>query len=327
MCVIGALAVGVAAESVEGRDEADRVVLRNERGELAVGKAEKGGIVSLIDRRSGRQLVAERASPRLFTLVLTERASDGKQRTYLSSTDAESVQFTLESAAGSRTLRIHHLNLGGRGVECISTVTVTEGDPYLRWRLSEVRIPDSLVLEDAQFPFIVLRAPLEEGREDLAVLGHTKGGVHHRPSAWKVDETTSAGQPGSMGAQFGCYYDAAGGFYTAALDQRETPKNVWLRRTTEGLEVGWGAPCFASGRFAMDYDVVMAPFAGGGPETPTDWRDAADLYKAWAEKQPWCARRFIERADVPEWLKSGPAWCGSMICGWSRSELTERPRR
>lgn len=307
LCAIGALTMGVPAPSLQGRDEATRVVLRNERLELTVGKAEKGGILSLIDRRSGREMVAQRAWPRLFTLVLTERSSDGRQRLYLSSSDAETVQFSLESAAAAWTLRMHHLNLGGREIECISTVTVTEGDPYLRWRLVEVRLPDALVLEDAQFPFIVLRAPLEEGREDWAVLGHTKGGVHPRPSAWSVDQATSAGQPGSMAAQFGCYYDAVGGFYTAAQDAETYPKNLWLRRTAEGLEMAWGAPCFAGPRFALDYDIVMACFAGADPATPTDWRDAADLYKAWAEQQPWCARRFLERPDAPEWLKSGPA--------------------
>jgi len=304
---IGALAMGSPTLSIEGRDEASRVVLRNERLELTVGKAEKGGILSLIDRRSGRELVAERAWPRLFTLALTQRASDGRQRTYLSSTEAEAVQFTLERLAGSWTLRMHHSNLGGRGIECLSTVTVTEGDPYLRWRLAEVRIPDEWVLEEAQFPFIVLRAPLEEGRKDWAVLGHTKGGVHPQPSAWPVDQATSAGQPGSMAAQFGCYYDAVGGFYTAAQDAQTYPKTLWLRRVPEGLEMAWGAPCFAATRFALEYDLVMTPFAGADPETPTDWRDAADLYKAWAERQPWCAQRFLDRPEVPEWLKSGPA--------------------
>ena len=39
LCMIGTLAMGGSVASVEGRDGAARVVLRNERVELAVGKA------------------------------------------------------------------------------------------------------------------------------------------------------------------------------------------------------------------------------------------------------------------------------------------------
>jgi hypothetical protein len=304
---IAVVACSGSAQAIEAREEPDRVVLSNERVTVALGKAVKGGVVSLVDRRTERELVATQASPRLFTLALTERESDGKQRTYLSSGDAESVEFTLDGQAGARTLRMRYGNLGGRQVSCTCLVSVRESDPYVRFRLTDVVIPEALVLEDAQFPFVVLRAPLGEGHEDLAVLGHTKGGVHHRPSAWKVNQATSAGQPGSMAAQFGCYCDALGGVYTAAEDAKGYPKNLWLRRTQEGLEVAWGQACFASGRFGGEYDIVMTTFAGADPGTPTDWRDAADLYKAWAEKQPWCAKRYAEREDVPEWLKSGPA--------------------
>ncbi|MBM3474887.1 MAG: hypothetical protein FJX75_16620 [Armatimonadetes bacterium] len=307
-CVcLAALAGSVSAQTVAVRDEPDRVILHNERFELAVGKAQKGGLVSLIDRRSGREMVAQQAWPRLFTLALTARDSDGRQRTYVSSTDAGSVDFTLDGEAGTQRLRMRFHNLGGRGIECTCSAAVREGDPYVRWRLEEVRLPEGLALEEAQFPFIVLRAPLQEGQEDLAVLGHTKGGVHHRPGAWKVGQAAGATQPGWMCAQFGSYYDAAAGLYTAAEDAKGYPKSLWLRRAQEGMEVAWSAPCFASETFALDYDVVLTTFAGSDPGTPTDWRDAADLYKAWAEKQPWCAKRLVERADVPQWLKSGPA--------------------
>lgn len=303
-CSIALLAAGASGQLASA---ADRIALENERLALTVGRPEKGAVVSLVDRRTGRELIAQQAAPRLFTLVLSERAGDGKQRSYLSSSDTETVEFEQTGDHREPALRMRHRNLGGRGVECTTSVKLAEADPCLRWRLEEVRVPAGLVLEEAQFPFVVLRAPLQDGQEDRAVLGHTKGGVHRRPSAWETGQTTSAGQPGSMAAQFGCYYDDAGGLYFAAEDAQACPKSLWTRRTAEGLEVGWSAACFAEGRFALEYDLVMTPFASTERGTPTDWRDAADLYKAWAERQPWCRTRFVDRDEAPRWLKSGPA--------------------
>jgi hypothetical protein len=37
-------------------------------------------------------------------------------------------------------------------------------------------------------------------------------------------------------------------------------------------------------------------------------RDAAAIYKAWVVKQPWCARKLTDRADVPAFLKEGAFW-------------------
>ncbi len=305
VCAVVSLVLSFSAPGVRAEDGPTRVVLASDRVEVAVGKAEKGAIVSLRDPLSGRELVAPSPQARLFVLTLTERASDGSQRIYLSSQDAASVDVSLTEADGTPSLSLQYRDLGGRGVDCTVEARVVEGEPFVRWRLRVDRIADALVLEEVRFPLVVLRAPLEDGREDLAVLGHTKGGLHRAPSAWRVGEAIGAGQPGSMAAQFGCYYDAAGGFTTAAFDGAPHPKSLAMHRVEEGLEVGWSAACFAVARFDLAYEIVTGVFAAAA--TPTDWRDAADLYKAWAETQPWCARRFVDRPDVPAWLTSGPA--------------------
>ena len=36
------------------------------------------------------------------------------------------------------------------------------------------------------------------------------------------------------------------------------------------------------------------------------WQQTADLYKRWAQRQPWCARRLSERDDIPDLWKRGP---------------------
>lgn len=121
-------------------------------------------------------------------------------------------------------------------------------------------------------------------------------------------------------AQFGCYYYDREGFYTAALDGQGYPKCLHLRRSDQGVEYRWKRLCFATGTDVQPYDVVMSIFRGING-APTDWRDAADLYKAWALKQPWCATLFCKRSDLPAWLKEGPA-----MVRFSRSWLADPSR-
>ncbi|MCE5217669.1 DUF6259 domain-containing protein [bacterium] len=283
-------------------DEATRVVLRNDRLTMALGKAEKGALVSLVRSQGPDELCAPQATPRLFSLTLSHRGAPNTQLQYLGSETAEG--FSCKAADRSATLTF--TRLGGQDISAVCTATVSDSDPLVRWRI-EVSFPHELMLESLQFPVVTLRAPLHADQEDQAVMAATKGGVWPRPSQWKDGTRVSRGQPGSLTAQFGCYYDAVCGLYLAAEDAEGYPKSYEFRRTTDGLLLTWNHECYASDRYATAYDVVMTTFQASSdePGLPTDWRDAADLYKAWAVKQEWCAKTFAEREDVPAWMKSG----------------------
>lgn len=309
------------AASAWAQSDADRILLGNDRIRAVFSRSQKGCLVSLVDRRAEREMLAAGGRARLFTLAISEEGTG--PLAYVSNTDAREADLSFRDTGETQSVEGVFRDLGGKGVDCTIKVSARRGDPCLRWRVSEVRLPESLVLEQVQFPIFVLRAPPGEG-PDAAVIGHTKGGVYPSPSAWKTGESISAGQPGSMAAQFGCYYDAVGGLYWAAEDSRGYTKATWVRRTAGGLEVGWSQSCFARGVFAMDYDLVTTTFASSTPGVPTDWRDAADIYRAWAEKQPWCAKRFAERDDVPGWLKSGPAMVRFTRDWLAQPDLIER---
>jgi len=312
----------VEAQAVSNERE---VTLTNERLSVTLDRQRTGEVTSLVDRQSGRELAAKQSERWLFFLTLSSRGDTSGQPLYLSGSDAASIDATtaLRDDRAVATLAFHHL--GGRGVEVVCTVSVGADDPLVRWRLT-ARLPEDLVLESVQFPRMVLRAPLgETADDDAAVLGQTKGGLYPRPAEWKPKTALHARQPGSLAAQFACYYDADLGFYTATQDTRGYPKTCQVRRTDEGLEMVWHQHCFASGDFDLGYDVVHTTFRAADPSLPTDWRDAADIYKHWAVKQPWCARTYADRPDIPEWLKSGPAlvrfgrsWLGdpSTVDGW-----------
>lgn len=300
---------------------ADRLLLRNDRLTLTLGRPEKGAIVSLTDTSAQRELIAPQAAPRLFTLTFSEAADPARKQTAVSSSDAGTFTADLETTGSRQIATLRYGDLGGRGLEATATATVAAGDPYVRWRLS-VRIPPALVLERVDFPQLVLRAPLAEGTPgEAAVLGATKGGVYPQPSQWKPGTGVWLGMPGNLTAQFTCCYDATGGFLTACHDSRGYPKTIGLRRGPEGLELNWTRAGYTATAWAQDYDVVQTVFRSPDPSRPTDWRDAADLYKQWAVKQPWCALTYAQRPDIPAWLKDGPA-----MVRFNRSWLTEPDR-
>lgn len=278
-------------------------VLRNERLALTLGQKEKGSVLSLVDLATGSEFIAREGATRLFSLAFTKKAGNGGERFYLSSGNAQ--QFTVHPEGDG--LRLEYQDLGGRPVRVTCTVRAPQNDPQIRWRIA-VTVPEDLVLEQVHYPILSLRAPLgAKAEDDAAVFGHTKGGVVRRPVWMKPGSRISGQFPGSLAAQFACCYDDAAGLYLAAYDGRGWPKNFEMHRTPAGLDFEWSLPCFASGCFAPDFDFVTTTFRAQQALSATSWRDAADLYKAWALTQPWCATLFAQRADVPAWMKSGPA--------------------
>ncbi len=312
--VLALLIVQLIAFGARG---AERVTVENERVAVTLTAEAHGAVASLRDVARQRELMAESESAQLFTLELSEQGAPDAKRFYVSSREAKEVVLTAEGDGPGSGARVVFRNLAGRGIDATCTVKAAEGDPWLRWRI-EVKLPDGLVLEQVQYPILALRTPAEGEPDDALVLGATKGGVYRRPSAWKAGRAVSASQPGSLAAQFACYYEKSGGLVTATFDARGYRKSVRAARTADGVSLEWLHPCFHTGKYALDFDVVQTVFASPDAERPADWRDAADLYKAWAIEQPWCARKYADRDDLPAWLKEGPA-----MVRFSRSWLAE----
>lgn len=280
--------------------------LRGDGISLKLGRAARGAVVSLT-ARDGLELAAvPLKTPRLFTLTFSQAAETPGEKVTLSSGDASAFSADMKDEGGGScaTLAFEGFAKGVARVVC--TVRSKPGDRMVRWGLA-VHMQEGWVLESAQYPFVTLAAPLG-GRveDDAAVVGSAKGGVIRKPGEMKAGASVSISQPGNMAAQFGCYYDGRAGFYTAAEDGRGCPKDLILTRSGSGVEFSWFWPCFATGTVTQAYDIVMSTFGGADGE-PADWRDAADLYKAWALAQPWCATTFERRGDLPAWLKDGPA--------------------
>ncbi len=290
------LALSCAASA----EEAARVVLQNDRLTMILGKAEKGAILSLTDAATSTEFAAPRKEPRLFALAFSEKAAPEKDRFTLSSLDATGFTARTDKNADRTTATFTYDGLGGRAIRVSCTAVADKSDPLLRWRISAA-FPADLVLEEVQFPFVMLRAPLGPG--EAALIGRTKGGLIRNPSQLKNGARVAARQPGTLAAQFACYYNQTAGFYTAAHDAKGYPKDFEMRRTSEGVEMVWNPHCFASDSYTLDFDIVLTTFSAD----PVSWRHAADIYKSWALTQPWCARSYAQREDIPAWMKAGPA--------------------
>lgn len=281
--------------------------VENERVAVVLGTGEsKGAIVSLKDKATGREWIVPEKAPRLFQLEFSKRDDPNGKTIVVTNREAAEVSLQRQESQGRTTARVVLAKLANQPIDVVCTFATAPGDPMIRCRI-EIQFPEALVLQGVRFPLIVLRPPAGEDATDALVFGSTKGGVHHRPASWKTGRSTGCTQPGNLAAQFACYYDAAGGVYTAAEDVRGYRKTVYAARTGDGLALSWLRPCFETGRDRQAYDVVLTTFHSREPAVPTDWRDAADLYKAWAVKQPWCARTFAQRDDLPAWLRQGPA--------------------
>jgi hypothetical protein len=290
---------GSAAEA------APRLPLRNERLALALGRAERGAIVSF-QSSDGEEFIAAQKAPVLFTLTFSKQAATPGERFTLSSRDAGNFTAELQSDPQRQLATLNYAGLGNWPVRVTCTAILAADDPLVRWRIA-IQVPEGLVLESVRFPIVTLRPPSGvDGAGDALVLGSSKGGVIRQPGTMKVGATVSIGQPGNMAAQFGCYYTPRAGFFTAAFDGQGHPKNLSATRGSQGLELGWQQSGFATGTVTQDYDVVLTTFAGAGGQ-PADWRDAADIYKRWALTQPWCATTYDRRTDLPAWIKQGPA--------------------
>lgn len=276
-------------------------VAQSDRVQLALDS--KGSLSSYIDKRDGREWITGDKLPPLFRMDWSREDNPGATRS-CDSTRAKHFRAEPWSQGKDSGLRAVFSGFEGLPIEVTCTIFHREGEDWTRFAI-QTGLPSGVTLESVVYPIVGI-TPAPGVDDDAAVVGATKGGIHHMVD-WKLGETRRFEQPGSLGAGFGCYYDTRGGICFAALDPECHRKNLSMRRTGAGLDLAWGHPCLQRGRFILPYDVAVTTFSGDGDGRPTDWRDAADRYKKWAMRQHWCTRRFFEREEIPDWLKSGAA--------------------
>lgn len=265
---------------------------------LEVAPSPAPHIARLVHKASGTSLLAEPLDKNLFVLRLTH--GDGRQET-IESSRAKTSSVRLEtSAAGVRA----HLDYAGFGdLDLVVQVTADSSpqDPLLRWA---IRVPNApgRRLTSVRFPVLTLAPRTGDPAGDCLILPALPGTlIENAAASWPVSQSATLRYPGDLSAQFIAYQDRTAGVYLASQDTDSHPLQFSVARRTSG--------------FAVQHEFVplpgadkdwVSPYAVVLGVTQGRWYDTADIYKAWAVKQRWCATRLAERPDVPDWWKAGP---------------------
>ena len=189
----------------------------------------------------------------------------------------------------------------------LAIVDVSRTADERRFRL-KVDIADGWQLEETAFPVIRLLPDLDLGAGDVRLtLGASKGGVAKNPLAQKPGWYWAGRSPGSLIASYAACYTAEKGLYLAAEDSGSTVKLIGFNRDEAGIFLSHRIFECARGHFETDYDVVLRTVTREKDGEDLRWEDFADIYRAWNDRQSWMRTPYVDRTDIPDWLKRGPA--------------------
>lgn len=273
----------------------------------------KGRVAQIVAKKTGQKFVA---GARPMWLVECRRTDDFTKRKVVNSMQTKA--FSHHKIADGWVFE--YRDVEDCLAEVICRVTADPGDGMIRWRFSATPKPGWAVYE-TDYPSVCLTPSIGDSPEDdCVVTGDAKGGVVRYPmdpkrEYWKSRHYSTS--PGHLTSPFGAFYDPAGGLYTAAEDTEGYFKGLlmdrwWRQQLKDGtfregdFLLEWRHFEFSPTTFSPTYDVVMRAFGGRDGEA-TDWRDAADIYRAWAKDRRWCRTKMVDRPDLPDWAKKGPA--------------------
>lgn len=253
-------------------------------------------------------LVDESAGPAFALQYLTDNGE------YRSAGPEEGAPPAVTCGEGRVTVAFHRV--GGLDLDVSLVVTASSDDRFSRWS-AVVRNRTGYRIVDLQFPFVVVRDPLEvavpNGHGGSLVTGQ---GLAHLPSdsprCWQFipENGNSFHYPGHIFAQFLASTGSPHGVYLACQDADANVKLFRPVRRAGGVRLGvahvgdWPE----NGERQLEYDTVVTSYVG-------DWYDAATIYRDWALCQPW-ATRIVDRADVPQWLRDSPAYITMRMQGY-----------
>jgi hypothetical protein len=211
------------------------------------------------------------------------------------------ASFDLEPGPAGATMRW----TSQRGHELRGEITLHEGEPSARFEIAlEGRDAEAL-----EYP--VLRGIGALSGDDRLLHSHATGFLFRNPFELFEEEGDGPGRgllwspypEGFSGStlQLMAYYAAGrGGFSFAAEDPTGALKWLNFFKGSDGYlqaAVMHGSADVESGALRPSYPVLVGALDDG------TWTEAADRYKTWAVRQPWCEQGPLEeRQGRPRWL-------------------------
>jgi hypothetical protein len=284
-------------------NRAYRLLLDSQRGTIFSWRATFG-----VDREL---LIPGHAGLPLFKI---EFLNDGSEFRTVTSSEAKEVRVHQGGRPEEPVITLEYKELGGLPVDARATIRCPAGETLTYWSL-EVNNRTTSWIGHIQFPVIKVPFDSPTSRDSSHILwsfadgalsgpvlpsmsvGGWGGRRYDAPEVWRYNN-----YPGEWSsAQLLAYYNDAGGLYLACDDARGLPKFIDPLMDKDGVMMGIGhyPGTRGPGVTTLPYHVVLGTFHG-------DWYAAAEIYRQWAVRQPFCRTKLAERSDVPKWLAESP---------------------
>jgi Domain of unknown function (DUF6259) len=270
-------------------------------------------------------------------LFMVEFMNDSAEFKLVTSSDAKAVSVHKEENANGQTIKIEYKEIGGLPVDGLVMIRCPANETLTYWNL-ELKNGTKSWIGHVRFP--VIEVPFDNPTDgdpsyilssslDGSLAGPVEPAVFARPGwsrhtplerqwggkesitpdLWLVD--IQAGRPRNVpeiwrspnypgmwvSTQLMAYYNSAGGLYVACDDATGLPKFIDKVMEDDGVTMGLGhyPGTRGPGETKLPYNVVLGTFHG-------DWYAAAEIYRDWASKQPFCASKLADRKDRPKWI-------------------------
>jgi hypothetical protein len=290
------------------------LTLETDTTSIGFDTARNGAIVALVDKASKCNLAAAQATaPRLYELQFDDAPT-------LTETNSVTVNCRREGNVviiSADSHRPRPRTGGGVSVEC--RFRVERGSPLILATIA-VRNNTGHALIKVRFPSLTWSKQVGTAPErEFLLLPRNDGCVV--PSPATARSLPSCGYPGNASMQLVAHYGDTAGVYVAAHDNRGFTKEFGVEKDGDFFRLALlHLPALVPrGDWRTEYDVAIGTFRG-------DWQTAADIYKTWALKQPWCSRTLAQRiasGDVPRWLIEPSLFCAYCLNGEIAGEKSE----
>ncbi len=291
----------------------------NDLIELVFDLKFNGALSSIVDKASGYQFMRDPNVPRsLFRLAL--RRGRGGDIQWFDSRDAGTVHVSRIDQPQGTSLAFEARSFPKRSLTVTVEVALRDGSSLSTWHMSVAGLDQGEAVYQLTCPIMsgVMKMGESVPGEALVVPRHGEGFVFRNPypivdhlplKAGVGPDTPQVGTgeihgryPGSFPMQFMLYINDQAGLYLACHDNKQNVKEFDI-----GKMADWGqAPVISISHFPgegigqnvkTDYETVVGVFHG-------DWYDGADIYKTWATRQWWCAKKLWDR-DIADWMRTG----------------------
>ena len=280
-----------------------RLLIDSEKGTIASFRSTFG-----VEREL---LIPSHARLPLFKIEFMNDHSEFKTVT---SSEAKEVRVTKSGNQDGQTITLEYKEIGQLPVDARVTIRCPAGETLTYWNL-EVNNRTSSWIGHIQFPVIEVPFDNPTDKNYSHILWSTADGAlagpvvpsmsvvamvgsgYDTPEVWRFNN-----YPGRWTrTQLMAYYNDAGGLYVACDDPKGLPKLIDPLMESDGVTMGLGhyPGTRGPGETKLPYNVVLGTFHG-------DWYAAAEIYRNWASRQPFCATKLAARTDYPKWLMDSP---------------------